>query len=270
MPGTPATSVRFGAPRYANTDASDFAGQVNAVTDAFDAKAGRFESGLLANRPSTGAGIADRYYYATDALGPMGTTGVLYRDAGGASPTWTAVNPGTRTVLTSLPASPVDGQEILFLADSTRRTIWHLRYNAGSSFSSKWEPVSTPAPLFSAVDTAELSTGTVAYQDLATVGPQVTAPVVGDYMLDYRTHVTSTGVTTPLVAPSIGGAAPAANDDAQATIAANSYVVSLSRQREKLGIAALATIRLRYNPGAVSGATFSRRSLAVTPLRVGP
>jgi hypothetical protein len=269
VPGTPATSVRFGAPRYANTDASDFAGQVNAVTDAFDAKAGVFASGLLVNRPSTGAGIADRYYYATDAIGPNGVTGVLYRDAGGASPTWTAVNPGTRTVLTTLPASPADGQEILFLADATRRTIWHLRYNAGSSFTSKWEPVSTPAPLYNAVDTAEGTTATAAYQDLATVGPQVTAPVAGDYMLDYRATATAAGVTTPLMAPSIGGAAPAPFDDAQDTISGAGQAAHLTRQREKPAVAALATIRLRYNPNSATVVTFSRRSLSVIPLRVG-
>lgn len=40
MPGTPATSPNFGAPRYDNNvDPADFATQVNAVTDAFDAKA---------------------------------------------------------------------------------------------------------------------------------------------------------------------------------------------------------------------------------------
>jgi hypothetical protein len=269
MPGTPPTSPRLGLPRFAMTDVDQVPIDLTAVVDAIDPKVGLFASGLLASRPSTGAGIADRYYYATDAIGPNGVTGVLYRDAGGASPTWTAVNPGTRTVLTTLPASPVDGQEILFLADSARRTIWHLRYNAGSSFSSKWEPVSTPAPLYNAVDTAEGTTTTNAYQDLATVGPQVTAPVAGDYMLDYRAVATAGSTTTPLYSPSIGGAAPAAFDDAQDTIAAGAQVATMSRQREKLGIAALATIRMRYMPNAAVIVTYSRRTLAVTPLRVG-
>jgi microcystin-dependent protein len=37
MPATPATSPRLGAPRFANGDAVDFAGQVNSITDAVDA-----------------------------------------------------------------------------------------------------------------------------------------------------------------------------------------------------------------------------------------
>jgi hypothetical protein len=86
VPGTPATSPRFGAPRYANTDTSDFAAQVNAVVDAFDALGARIESGTLAARPSTGAGIANRIYRATD-------TGQVFFDAGGASPTWVDITP---------------------------------------------------------------------------------------------------------------------------------------------------------------------------------
>lgn len=73
MPGTPATSPRHGAPRYANTDTSDFAGQVNAVTDRFDITAARFDEGLAAARPAPA--IAGRYYWATD-------TNVLTRDTG--------------------------------------------------------------------------------------------------------------------------------------------------------------------------------------------
>lgn len=37
MPGSPATSPNFAAPRYADTDTASFSAQVNAITDAFDA-----------------------------------------------------------------------------------------------------------------------------------------------------------------------------------------------------------------------------------------
>lgn len=37
MPGSPATSPNFSAPRYSDADTADFASQVNGVTDAFDA-----------------------------------------------------------------------------------------------------------------------------------------------------------------------------------------------------------------------------------------
>lgn len=116
MPGTPPTSPRHGAPRYADGDAASFSAQVNAITDRFDITAARFESGLLTNRPSTGTGIVDRYYFATDDTsgGPSGT---LYRDAGGASPTWQRLTPANaeaafstwrdKTLGTCLPGSGI-------------------------------------------------------------------------------------------------------------------------------------------------------------------
>jgi len=86
MPGTPATSPRLAIPRVANTDPFDMARDINGAVDQIDALTGRFESGLLSARPSAGAGIANRYYFATD-------NGRLYRDAGGATPTWSEVTP---------------------------------------------------------------------------------------------------------------------------------------------------------------------------------
>jgi hypothetical protein len=63
VPGTPATSPRFGAPRYANTDTSDFSAQVNAVTDALDLAA-KFTSSLSSARPASP--VVDQYNWLTD------------------------------------------------------------------------------------------------------------------------------------------------------------------------------------------------------------
>jgi hypothetical protein len=71
---------------------------------------------------------------------PGGVVGVLYRDAGGATPTWTAVNPGTRPLVTSLPGSPVDGQEVIYQADVAGTYggpyNWPLRYRSACRTSS--------------------------------------------------------------------------------------------------------------------------------------
>lgn len=75
MPGTPATSPRHGVPRVANTDTFDIARDVNAAIDRFDITAQRVDFGLAAARPT--AGIANRFYYATD-------TNQLTRDTGSA------------------------------------------------------------------------------------------------------------------------------------------------------------------------------------------
>jgi hypothetical protein len=79
MPGTPATTPRHGAPRYANTDAADFATQANAVTDRFDITAMRLDTGLASARPT--AGITDRWYYATDTKQLSRDTGSAWENA---------------------------------------------------------------------------------------------------------------------------------------------------------------------------------------------
>ena len=82
MPGTPATSPNFGAPRYSNADADDFATQVNAVTDTFDAAAAKrgsiVDSDIAGNAnlsPSKILGmVIDQNNWAALAL-PAGYTG---------------------------------------------------------------------------------------------------------------------------------------------------------------------------------------------------
>jgi microcystin-dependent protein len=41
--------------------------------------------------------------------------------------------------VTTLPASPIDGTEVYYQADSTNGVIWHLRYRAASASAYKWE-----------------------------------------------------------------------------------------------------------------------------------
>lgn len=43
------------------------------------------------------------------------------------------------TYVTSLPSSPVDGQEIYYAADAANGVIWHLRYRAAAVTSYRWE-----------------------------------------------------------------------------------------------------------------------------------
>lgn len=268
MPGSPATTPRHAIPRYGDLDAADIGAIANSISDRLDVTAPIFGSGLLSARPSTGAGIADRYYYATDAVRPDGSTGVLYRDAGGASPTWSAVTPvAPRTISTVLPGSPVTGQEILF-QDTTvlgpANIVWPLRYDG-----TKWVPIGC-TPLYVGVDTSESTTATNAYQDLATVGPQITIPVAGDYLFDFRsTAQCGTVAFSPVIGLSIAGAAPGTpTDDVVGSGAAGNLVV-LAREIKKTGVGAAATARVRYAPGAAAVVQFQRRSLKVTPFRLG-
>lgn len=256
MPGTPATSTRFGAPRYANTDASDFAGQVNAVTDMLDSKAGLFLSGLASARPA--AGVVDRYYLATD-------TGELSRDSGAA---WTTINPRSRALVTSLPGAPYDGQEILFLADATNRIIWPLRYNAaGGTY--KWETLGQATPLYAEVSAFQ-SLNNTTFTDLTTFGPSLTVPLAGDYDIEVSAQIAppATAQAYGSIAPAIGAAAAATADETiWQTPAAGLSGANVSQPYRKTGIAVAAAVTMKYRSSG--NTSFGQRKLRVRPVRVG-
>ena len=56
-------------------------------------------------------------------------------------------------LVTSLPATPTDGQEVYYLADAANGVIWHLRYRAAATGAFKWEFVGGP-PLSHEIDTS--------------------------------------------------------------------------------------------------------------------
>jgi hypothetical protein len=57
-------TTRLGIPQYEDTEPASFSTQVNAISKAVDAKAAVYAQGVAADRPA--AGIAGRYYFATD------------------------------------------------------------------------------------------------------------------------------------------------------------------------------------------------------------
>lgn len=46
---------------------------------------------------------------------------------------------GTATLVSVLPGSPADGQEVYFIADSANGVIWHLRYRTAGTAPYRWE-----------------------------------------------------------------------------------------------------------------------------------
>jgi hypothetical protein len=81
---------------------------------------------------------------------------------------------------TTLPASPVDGQEAILVDSLTNPTYqWRFRYNAGSTSPYKWEFVGG-STLSAYVAAAEYRSAG-GYGDLQTVGPRVQLVRAGDY-----------------------------------------------------------------------------------------
>jgi len=167
---------------------------------------------------------------------------------------------------TTLPASPVDGQEYIFVDSTTSPTYqWRFRYNTGSSNTDKWEFIGgIPARAF--VVTTETTTSLTA-ADLATVGPSFTVPRAGIYSVvasaimnnsasgsTWLRVVNGAGTTTILTAGT--------QAQVRGTIFADGTLQDTTTAR-----AASDIIRMKYYVDG-NTATVENRSLYVTPVRV--
>jgi hypothetical protein len=166
--------------------------------------------------------------------------------------------------VTSLPGSPFDGQMIHYVADATNGVVWPLVYVSASASTHKWEAIG-PTPLTAQVLTLE-TTLSSSFADLATVGPSVTVPLAGDYLIELAANFRTDATGTALVAVKLGAAATSA-DDGLANTFANSFVPG-SRTIRRNGLAANAVLKLQYQTSGTGTGSFQRRNLAVWPIRV--
>jgi hypothetical protein len=169
---------------------------------------------------------------------------------------------------TSLPASPVDGQEYVLVDSLTNPSYqWRLRYNAGSTSSYKWEFVGG-AEAAVVVFTAETTTTLGSWVNVATVGPAFTVPRAGDYLLAFGAFLSKTAADIQV---GVGvGIGDFASPDAQAFISSYAANASLtpygSRRRDAL--AASSALRLKYYQSTAGTLTVQNRWLFVKPMRV--
>jgi hypothetical protein len=180
------------------------------------------------------------------APGPQGPPGVI----------------GSSGIGTSLPASPTDGQEHILVDSLTAPTYaWHFRYVAGITDAYKWVFVGG-APLVSEIAVNETMTG--AYGNLATVGPTVTLPRAGNYLIGLGAHITNaTAAGTPTWMSFAIGAAAAV--DADGINWDGAYQPGISRWLPKNGLAAVALVAKYRSNGT---GHFRARWLAAQPVRV--
>jgi len=109
---------------------------------------------------------------------------------------------------TSLPTSPVDGQEAILVDSLTNPTYqWRFRYNAGSSSTYKWEFVGG-SPILSNIGAYATTTST-SYVDLAGA-PQITVPRSGRYQIQFGSEAGGAAGDGGRVSPASTGLA--AND----------------------------------------------------------
>lgn len=178
-------------------------------------------------------------------------------------------------IVTALPTTPIDKQTCFFqtAAMATDGAVWMLRYNQASVSAYKWEFIGG-GPLRAVVETAQ-TTNSATYTDLATVGPSVTLPLDGDYLLDYGGNVLFAGNAAFIgwVGVGLGAVATDTNavDFGVGPQGGNSAAAAIGRQQLRLGltVASNSPLRLQYRQDGGQTLTFAKRFLVATPIRVG-
>lgn len=164
--------------------------------------------------------------------------------------------------------TPVDGQEIIFVADAANGIIWRFRYRAAAAGTYKWEYIGG-SELMNYV--AGVTPGTQSTSYVAqTGGPAVTIPLAGDYDVNISAQL-STNVTG-VSYMSFGTSAGSASDVNAIAIRDSSFTWQgpLSRKVRSTGLAAAAVLTNYYHSsGAGISAYAQYRKIAITPVRVG-
>lgn len=278
MPGTP----RLGLPYPAESASPDVPRDLLALATPLDG-AVLFGSGTLANRPVSTAlnpGVAGREYRATDdtTAGPAGTT---WKDTGtGWETTILSSDPRLPAgTVTALPSSPVDGQEINFLADPTNGVVWRLRYRAGSSSAYKWEYVGGAALYSEAPNAGSPSNNNInvyAAIDIDWAGPRITIPGLsngGEFDVEMGfTLDPNTSVVSPITWMSYAVSGTAALDGDAVRVSPGGSTQgaggSFSRIKRKTFLGG-ATLTAQYKISVNNYVSIYARFLRVTPVRVG-
>lgn len=158
--------------------------------------------------------------------------------------------------------------EVYVEIDATNGIVWHLHYESTDASTSKWRFIGGPA-LFSEVVTFE-STASTTYVALATGGPSIPLPRLGDYDVVIGSTINNaTNASDNLMSYDIGATGALDADGIQLTqpVTNNNALTALSRPRRKTGLTAV-TLTSKYRVGSGSG-TFRYRWMAVTPTRIG-
>lgn len=173
-------------------------------------------------------------------------------------------------LVTALPGSPVDGQEIYFqdAAMATDGVVWHLRYRVAAPGSFKWEFLGGSA-LHNLNGTSDSVTATTAV--ILPNTPLITVPLAGDYRAEWgsqmRHSAASQWIRTLLFKNSVSLGLDSAflANSSGTPLAVNT---SIGAMTEITGLAASDVIGVGSNVSAGTG-TVGPKYLRLTPKRVG-
>ena len=226
---------------------------------------------LIASGGSIGEdGAVAVYEQAATPTEPV-EVGAVWIDTDAEPPAWASGIP----LVTSLPTSPVDGQEVYYqsAAMAADGVVWHLRYRASSSSAYKWEIIGQPPPLISLFGSDNYvapAYGSYFQPGGAAVG--VTVPLAGDYDVTglCTGQMNTTGAASHHLAIFKGGVQQTSDQFAWFAYAAQ-FDKGQTSIRTRLTAVAAATVlevRAKINRGGAETFYLPRAELAGWPVRV--
>lgn len=223
------------------------------LAEDVDANMAGYAEGTFAGKPA--AGKTGRIYRCTD-------TGQWLADTGAA---WVDLN-AAPALVTSLPGSPFDGQEVYFSADPTNGIVWHFRYRSASASTYKWEFVGG-SPLFAEVSTNQNIAIGAGVVDPSTVGPTITVPRAGDYEITFSLEAQMSASGTAGGGVQVNGSYDSTTEVFAGVISSGSGTPNRTPVRRNVTTAAT-DIKLRYFATGSGTTSVGNRILAVRPIRV--
>lgn len=168
---------------------------------------------------------------------------------------------------TTLPASPVDGQLFVFVADATNGVEWLLKYNAGDASSFKWHAIGG-VPL-RANGTSTAISGTLA----GITGAALTAALGGDYDVHFDARLSALATANGAYCGPKIGAAAFNDEDAVALPLPGGTTVSTffrsGRTQRFASVTAASLIQLQARTDIAGTGTVASANLSIMPARVG-
>jgi hypothetical protein len=214
-------------------------------------------------------GLAQDTNLYRSAANTLKTNGTLHVGVGVKFPdntvqTTAAAGPG---LATTLPGSPVDGQEAILVDSLTLPTYaWRFRYTASITDAYKWVYVGG-APIVTEVATiGTINSGT--YGALASAGPSFALPRAGIYEVEVGARMyNNTASADAAMSYDIGGTA-AVDADAVDTFGPGVTDATHNSMVKTKTIATAVTLTAKYRSAAGSTASFEKRFMRVVPVRV--
>lgn len=163
--------------------------------------------------------------------------------------------------------SPVDGQEVIYVADAAAGVIQRFRYRSAASGSYKWEFIGG-SPLTNMVVADQGLIGDGVWKDPSTIGPVVSIALPGDYRASAVVRAYGNAAMNAGVGITVGAGDPPTEAIAFSRIDASGQYEQLTSRLYSSAMAAGSTLRVRYR--ADNGVmNVVSRWLEVYPVRVG-